>query len=350
MSATPSLSPLGTPEAWYFVGLGAELAAGAVRVVRLAGEDWVLWRGMDGMASLTASTCPHLGAHLGEGGTVQGNELRCPFHGFRFSTSGQCTATGYDTKPPRAVLRALPLQEKNGLLFVWWSGCEAAPTWEVPEVDMAGWSPFQVDHWSMPGHPQETTENSVDHGHFGWIHGYSDVRVLREIRAEGPLLEGRYAFKRPLVRGVSWLPLLSEEFDFEVWGLGYTRVEVFDQTAGLRIRLLVMATVTEPGEVELHVAASVLDLDRTEGFLRHLPTAMVRPILVPIVLSAFRGEVEQDAVIWKRKRYLPQPALARGDGPVAMYRAWAKQFYGNPSPAVPDAALEVPLGDGGKEN
>lgn len=44
--------------------------------------------------------CPHLGAHLGIGGTVEGETLRCPFHAFRFDTGGVCVATGYGTKPP----------------------------------------------------------------------------------------------------------------------------------------------------------------------------------------------------------------------------------------------------------
>ena len=32
--------------------------------------------------------CPHMGAHLGMGGVVVGNSLRCPFHGWSFNASG----------------------------------------------------------------------------------------------------------------------------------------------------------------------------------------------------------------------------------------------------------------------
>ena len=39
------------------------------------------------------------------------------------------------------------------------------------------------------------------------------------------------------------------------------------------------------------------------------------------------GEVEQDLDVWTYKEFLPQPALAKGDGPIAEYRRWARQFY-----------------------
>jgi len=37
--------------------------------------------------------------------------------------------------------------------------------------------------------------------------------------------------------------------------------------------------------------------------------------------------VQKDIEIWKYKRYLKHPALAEGDGPIGLYRKWAKQFY-----------------------
>src|SRR5689334_23634300 len=34
--------------------------------------------------------CPHLGAHLGIGGTVVGDSIKCPFHAWRFGGDGAC--------------------------------------------------------------------------------------------------------------------------------------------------------------------------------------------------------------------------------------------------------------------
>src|SRR6185437_1246938 len=60
---------------WYQVGYADELASGAVRPVRALGRDFVLWCGGDGQAHLMEAYCPHLGAHLGYGGRVRGNEI-----------------------------------------------------------------------------------------------------------------------------------------------------------------------------------------------------------------------------------------------------------------------------------
>jgi len=59
---------------WYVVGWSADLEVGAVTPLRYFGRDFVLFRGEDARATLLAAHCPHLGAHLGFGGRVEGNE------------------------------------------------------------------------------------------------------------------------------------------------------------------------------------------------------------------------------------------------------------------------------------
>jgi hypothetical protein len=48
--------------------------------------------------------------------------------------------------------------------------------------------------------------------------------------------------------------------------------------------------------------------------------------------NGFRDEVkyqvEQDIPIWENKVYLDAPILCDGDGPIAKYRKWFQQFYG----------------------
>jgi hypothetical protein len=74
-----------------------------------------------------------------------------------------------------------------------------------------------------------------------------------------------------------------------------------------------------------------LSFQDTPGVAKLLPTPVLRPLLVPLLLDIYRHEVEQDFDIWKNKTYMHPPALARGDGPVGQYRAWSRQFY---SPGV----------------
>lgn len=51
-------------------------------------------------------------------------------------------------------------------------------------------------------------------------------------------------------------------------------------------------------------------------------------------MQAYAREVGNDLVIWRHKRYCPQPALAKGDGPIGAYRRWARQFYGHTAAAT----------------
>ena len=38
-------------------------------------------------------------------------------------------------------------------------------------------------------------------------------------------------------------------------------------------------------------------------------------------------QLEQDIPIWENKVYLSRPVLCDGDGPIGVFRRWAKQFY-----------------------
>src|SRR5437870_2386164 len=88
------------PNSWYCVAFSDELPPGKIVTRTLAGHELVIFRTKSGQPCVMDAFCPHLGAHLGLGGTVVSEEIRCLFHHFRFDTSGTCVATGYGTKPP----------------------------------------------------------------------------------------------------------------------------------------------------------------------------------------------------------------------------------------------------------
>ncbi|MCZ6806598.1 MAG: hypothetical protein O7F08_06565, partial [Deltaproteobacteria bacterium] len=52
------------------------------------------------------------------------------------------------------------------------------------------------------------------------------------------------------------------------------------------------------------------------------------PLLIREIASiGMDREVSQDAPIWSTKRYIEKPLLVEGDGPIAEYRRYCKQFY-----------------------
>lgn len=73
------------PNSWYSILESDQLAPKQVKEVYILGRNLVVWRGEEsGRAFVSDAYCPHLGAHLGVGGTVKGNCIECPFHQWSF--------------------------------------------------------------------------------------------------------------------------------------------------------------------------------------------------------------------------------------------------------------------------
>ena len=118
--------------------------------------------------------------------------LVCPFHGFKYDATGQCVATPFADPPKTATarLRVFKIREINGLIFAWWGIEGRKPQWNLPvdSPEQAGWSDLKIRTIRFPGHPQETTENSVDLAHLRYVHGYGNVQRIRQVTLDGPYL------------------------------------------------------------------------------------------------------------------------------------------------------------------
>jgi phthalate 4,5-dioxygenase oxygenase subunit len=102
--------------------LDLPMAIRPVKAVRLLGQDFVLFKDAQGRFGLLDRDCPHRGADLAYGRN-EGDGLRCPFHGWKFDISGQCTETPAEpvgsTLCQRIRQRSYPLVERAGALFAW---------------------------------------------------------------------------------------------------------------------------------------------------------------------------------------------------------------------------------------
>jgi nitrite reductase/ring-hydroxylating ferredoxin subunit len=319
------------PSGWFMLALSSELPRGKVLTKRLAGRDVVLYRTESGVASAVDPYCPHMGAHFGHGGCVKGESIVCPFHAFRFGPDGKCVATGYGTPaPPKLRARTYPVNETHGLVLVWYGSAGEAPTFDVPDIDTDGWKGPLTKTYVMRGHPQETSENSVDMGHLGVVHGYRDVNILRELACDPGHLSVKYSMLRPYIQELSMLGDIYAEFFIHVYGLGYSRVEVEVPRFGLRTRHLIFATPTDTEKMELRIGFAHRGFDRPKRLpraLAALPFAALDRVMLLAGMKAFSHDVEQDFDIWNNKTYVHPPQLAVGDGPIGAYRRWAKQFY-----------------------
>jgi 3-ketosteroid 9alpha-monooxygenase subunit A len=324
---------------WYIMTFSQELAAGEIRSLSYFNRELVLFRGHNGVAALVDAYCPHLGAHLGGvGSEVVGDTIRCPFHGWQFDASGNCTHIPYsESIPARAsgALESWTVRERNGFIAAWYDPAGDPPDWELPDIPewgAAAWGDWQFRRSRVRCKGKEIVENIVDVGHFGSVHGgkvqlfendFDGIRVtqhsivtqdpdarmiippgldidlasFREGSAERPTSEGWATWHGP---GVMYFYTENPEaqFPYRSWWVNYY-VPVDDE------------------QLDLASSVIVAPLGGNE-----LPEEF-RALYPEVAHAAFW----QDVVIWETKVYREDPILCAGDGPVTKLRRWYEQFF-----------------------
>lgn len=309
------------PNGWFLVGHTDELKVGDVKPLKYFGKDLVLFRTADGKASVLDAFCAHLGAHLGYGGVVDGNSIRCPFHAWEFSGEGQCTKIPYATKiPAKAVIAPWQVRELNGIIFVWHHAEGQAPTWEVPVLPEYGheeWTPYEKRQWKIKTRNQEMAENSVDAPHFRYVHGTQNM-PKSTASCDGIVMtvKSNTTMTTPGGEVEGFVESISYGFGF--------------------------STIRFTGLVETLLVSSVIPIDEEYVDVRfHFAVKKVGGRnLTKGIGAAFMTEVErqlgQDIPIWENKKYHDKPVICDGDGPIGLFRNWCKQFY-SPMPQPPVA-------------
>ena len=187
MQSDPRRFPFPIPDGWFRVAFADECKPGRVEPLRYFGRDLVLVVTESGAVQVFDAYCPHLGAHVGHGGSVVGESVRCPFHAWRFGLDGRCVEVPYaKCIPASARLRAWPTQVSDGIVWVWHHRCGEPPSWElpaVPEFADPAWTPYLHHRWRVRTRNQEIAENTSDPAHFRVVHGFPQV-APPEIRFE----------------------------------------------------------------------------------------------------------------------------------------------------------------------
>lgn len=324
--------PLPFPSGWFCISDSDALAPGAVETLHYLGRDFVAFRGEDGRAHVLDPYCPHLGAHLGVGGVVVGDTLRCPFHHWRYDGDGRCVDIPYAKRiPPAAKVHSWPVVERNGLIFIWFHPDREPPSWEIPVVEEWG-----SDEWSEPvsrrfevrSHPQEMAENTVDPVHFHFVHGTPRTPEM-SAEIDGHIFRARQGLTFTTPQGE-----VPGEVQIEAHGCGFGVTRFHGVVESL---LLITGA---PVDDELHrttIRFSVKKIAGNEEATTNVGRAFVAEI---------ERQYGQDIPIWENKIHLERPVLCDGDGPIGLLRRFYRQFYPNPSAGTePSAEGGSPVGD-----
>jgi phenylpropionate dioxygenase-like ring-hydroxylating dioxygenase large terminal subunit len=315
------------PNGWYKALYSDELVRGDVKPLSILEREFAVYRGEDGVVRMTDAYCPHLGAHLAHGGTVEGNALVCPFHNWKWEgESGRCLDVPYsDQIPARAQIRTFQVREQNGYVMFWFDSEGAEPSFEIdviPEVSDPTYRLYKRARWEVSSHIQEIYENVVDVAHFRSLHQMD-------------------------VHSVTWEPVGSSDAPTVRLHINLERDSAAQSAEGGQT------------EIESYMYGPGLQVTRLSGKMKGVSVNSLTPIAdeklevghayyVQTSDAASEKEVEAfwdyymddhalDFNIWNNKRYLEKPVLADGDGDVASFRRWFRQFY----PASQESGVEA---------
>ncbi|MEM7795800.1 MAG: aromatic ring-hydroxylating dioxygenase subunit alpha [Cyanobacteria bacterium P01_C01_bin.118] len=188
------------PNHWYVVAQSNELTNQPLGVV-LWQQQIVLYRDSQGIVQALEDRCPHRQVRLSHG-QVQGNQLECVYHGWQFNGAGACVDVPYlsaKQKLPNCRLRAYPVQEQDGFIWLFPGNAELAEN--VPLLGLPEW-----DHINYIA-----SYTTIDtQSHFSFL-----IENLMDMY-HGRLHDDLQAWANPVLRDIETSPLrVDAHYDAE---------------------------------------------------------------------------------------------------------------------------------------
>ncbi len=184
---------------WQPVYRAADLPAGWAKPLRILGEDFTLYRGEGGQPHIVAFRCAHRGTQLSTG-WVEGDCLRCFYHGWKYDASGQCVEMPAEDPsfPPKVKIRSYPTEEYLGLIFAYLGEDEAPPLPRFPELEDEAQGVREVYTYTWPCNYFQALENDPFHG--DWVHRESYLAAGRVGTPKVTCEETEYGFVAHVTR------------------------------------------------------------------------------------------------------------------------------------------------------
>ena len=113
---------------WHPVHRAEDLMPGQAKPIQIMGERFTLYRGEGGAPHVVGFRCAHRGTQL-SAGWVEGDCIRCIYHGWVFDESGQCIEQPAEEKSFAQKIRipSCPTWEYLGLIFAYFGDGEPPP-------------------------------------------------------------------------------------------------------------------------------------------------------------------------------------------------------------------------------
>ena len=168
---------------WQPVAQVGDIANEWSKPIRVLGEDLTLYRSVSGRPYVVAYKCAHRGTRLSTG-SVDGEGIRCSYHGWKYDGSGQCVDQPSEPRSfvDRVKIKAYPCREYLGLVFAYLGEGDPPPLPHYPHFEADGVVVTHHNDW--PFNYFQHLENAMDEVHIGFLHSKSPYQGT--INAEVP--------------------------------------------------------------------------------------------------------------------------------------------------------------------
>lgn len=168
---------------WQPVAELGDVAPGRAKSIHVLGERFTLFRGESGEPHLLEYYCAHRSSPLFTG-RVEGECLRCFYHGWLYDAGGQCVEQPAEDGSFAAKVRidGFPLHVYQGLVFAYLGGGMPPPFPELDRFSQPGMNSCRS--YVRKTNYLNALENSVDYTHPFFVHMRSEftgLGVNREI-------------------------------------------------------------------------------------------------------------------------------------------------------------------------
>lgn len=166
---------------WYLAGKSSDLKNGMVKGVDVAGQHLAIFRTESGSLHALDGFCPHMGVDLGIG-KVQGENLRCFFHHWKFDGEGKNVDIPCQKHTnPKARLTHYDVREKYGMIWVYPEEKAPYDVLNVPELEGMKIRTSLGKAYERSCHFHITMINGIDPQHLSTVH---DIHMDMDIKID----------------------------------------------------------------------------------------------------------------------------------------------------------------------
>lgn len=155
---------------WYVTAWSSDLTDKPLSV-KVGNDLIVLYRQSNGEAVALEDRCPHRMAALSLG-RVEGDAIRCMYHGAIFGSDGRClTIPGQSAVPTNFAAKRYAVIERDGWIWVWLGHANAADPSLIPASELmeAKWR-RQTSSLDYLANYELLNDNLCDFSHVSFVH------------------------------------------------------------------------------------------------------------------------------------------------------------------------------------